>query len=342
MKEIRGRNVNEIYAAGVSFMIENGWEQSSQYDATLGKTLEIPEPVGVMYERPLERVLYDPVRDSNPFLGFFEALWIIAGRRDVKFLADIVSNMRSFSDDGATYHGAYGYRLRNLLPGEEDFCDQIEEAIRRLSLNPDDRQVVMLIRRPDDMWYKGKDQPCNYAVDLKIRQGRLNMSVINRSNDFVWGMTGTNVVQFSTLQEYIAGRIGVDVGTYHQITTSMHVYQNQQWDKIRYSPLGVDDPYAKGHVEPYPMFKELNFQNWHSDLKNFFSAYDNGVGFVESSTPYFKHVVWPMWRTLQLWKKYQKDRTIANFCNIVNAKNDIHATDWKLAAEQWLNRRERA
>ena len=233
-------------------------------DSLNGPTLEIPEPASIQYLLPCERVLFDATRDSNHFLGFFEALWIIAGRQDVKFLADIVPNMANFSDDGVRYFSAYGHRLRHLAPGRADGTardtDQIREAIDRLKANPDDRQVVLTIRDPQDMWYRGKDTACNLMVDCKIRSGRLNIHVFNRSNDFVWGMLGTNAVQFSTLQEYMAGHIGCAVGTYHQTTSSMHVYVNEQWSKIQNGSLSFwEDAYATASVSPYPM-KQVNLK----------------------------------------------------------------------------------
>lgn len=339
MKSIRGRNVNEVYYKGIELLLAEGKEQSSQYDATLGKTLEITEPVGVMYENPTERVLFDPVRDSNPFLGFFEALWIIAGRNDVGFLQGIVDSMKNFSDNGKTYYGAYGHRLRVQFA-----VDQVASAIGRLRKNPDDRQVVMLIRHPGDADYSGKDQPCNYAVDLKVRNGALNITVMNRSNDFIWGLTGTNVVQFSTLQEYIAGHIGTKVGTYHQITTSMHCYQNAQWDKIKTKTSWQVDPYQDSAVplKPYQMFRGCETYDWNNDLYKFFIKYDNqNLNVAPPDTPYFNEVVWPMWNTLQAWKSYQKNRNPQTFLDVVKAKNNIKAEDLHLAVSQWLNRRER-
>ena len=48
---------------------------------------------------------------------------------------------------------------------------------------------------------------------LKIKNGRLQMTVHCRSNDIIWGTYGANAVHFSILQEYVAARIGVDLGT---------------------------------------------------------------------------------------------------------------------------------
>lgn len=346
VRTLRARNANEAYYLGMMLMEHEGKRQNSRN----GPTIEIDEPVGLMYELPRERVLFSETRDSNPFLGFFEALWILEGRDDVKFLADIVGNMASYSDDGYRFYGSYGRRLRNLHPGmatggeNDEKRDQIWEAISRLKCNRDDRRVTMMIRNPSDMWYNGKDTPCNLLVDCKVRDGKLNISVFNRSNDFVWGMLGTNVVQFSTLQEYMAGMIGVQVGTYHQITTSMHVYLNYQWEKVKDSGTeGIhQDYYSEEKVQPYDMMQGDPY-DWHTDLHAFFKCYDNQDMYLtghQPKSPYFKEVVWPMWKTFQLWKVYRKNKDVHNFIEVANMKNNIAATDWRMNVAQWMTRRE--
>lgn len=336
MKAIRAKNANDAFAKGIFLLSAEGQQVPSRN----GDTLEMPEAASVMFLNPRERVLFDAVRDSNPFLGFFEALWIIMGREDVKFLRDIVPNMASYTDDGYAFYGAYGYRMRRA--GGWDRSDQVAEAIRRLKTNPEDRQVVLTIRKPEDMWYLGKDQPCNMMVDCKVRNGKLNIQVFNRSNDFVWGMLGTNVVQFSTLQEYMAGMIGCGVGHYHQTTSSMHVYLNPQWEKIKNASnlATYYDPYEEGLVKPYDMMQGSK-EAWHRDLDKFFSDYDNSypdrIAVFES--PYFKEVVQPMWSALRAWKRYQLNRTELNKSALILAISAIQAQDWHLAVQQWVGRR---
>jgi thymidylate synthase len=52
----------------------------------------------------------------------------------------------------------------------------------------------------------------------------LDLTVLCRSNDVVWGAYGANAVHFSVLQEYLAGRIGVDVGVMYQFSNNYHGY----------------------------------------------------------------------------------------------------------------------
>lgn len=338
MHTITAVNVNEVYPLGIDLLDKGGIVQPSQY----GETLEMPYPMSVCYLNPRERCQFDPVRDSNPFLNLFEALWILAGRQDVKFLQELVENMARYSDSGHVFYGAYGARMRGTSSYYPDTVDQVEEAISRLKSNPNDRQVAILIRYPQDSAYKGKDQPCNMIFTLKIRDGKLNIHVFNRSNDFIWGLTGTNVVQFSMIQEYIAGRVGVEIGTYHQTTDSMHVYKNEQWDKIRVNTQRVPvwDLYTNDaeHVKPYPMYTE----GFDEDLHAFFKQYDENTGMgitrVPWKTGFFQDLVFPAWYSFQAYKNYRETKREASLEEARRLALDIPA-DWGVMIRMWLDRR---
>ena len=320
MLSIHATNVNDVWPIGLMHLRESGVALNSRN----GPVIEYPEPVSICYEVPMERVLFDKKRDINPFLHFFEPLWILAGQQDVEFLANIVSRFKEYSDNGEIFYGAYGHRM--MYPN-----DQIAEAVKILKANPDDRRVVLQIRKPDDMWYTGKDTPCNTAVACKIRNGKLNIHVFNRSNDYIWGMTGANMPQFSTLQEYLAGKIGCGVGYYHQTTDSMHVYTelNDKWEACKNTSVLVVDPYELGTVQPFPMFTNVTDpDDFDKDLFDFF---ENGERLV-FHTAYFNEVVRPMWDTF-IRHKHHKDG--------LKYVDRIAASDWRLVTKNWLEKREK-
>ena len=69
------------------------------------------------------------------------------------------------------------------------------------------------------------DIPCNLLSMLKVRNDRLDWTQVLRSNDLILGVPH-NVVQFTTLQEVVAGWLGVEVGCYVHISDSLHVYEH--------------------------------------------------------------------------------------------------------------------
>jgi len=323
-------------------------------------TLELEGAVATVYQNPTQMVLFDPLRDANPFFHFFEALWILAGRNDVAFLAHFNKKMAEYSDDGYVFHAPYGFRLRhawsmgsamNIDPSHE--IDQIEYCIAKLRADPDSRQCVMVIWDPQQDWVRTKDVPCNDMVMLKLREGALRMTVCNRSNDVVWGAYGANVVQFSTLLTYMARRIGVDVGTYTQISDSFHVYMDNpywlQWvqrhssgvppvDHDFYNDLGYYDDMFKSEnrwMQPIDFMGAVHHPSlFDEDLARFFKAWEGQGTFnaADYATDSFRHVVIPMFETHVLWK--QKDYVAA-----LGRCSGIEVGDWRLACSQWMMRR---
>lgn len=285
-------------------------------------TLEIPEPVCTTYLKPLERVLFEPLRDANPFFHVMEALWILGGRNDVAFLHQFNKNLRIYSDNQVTFHGAYGHRLRSCG------MDQLNAVVEKFKEDLDTRQAVLQIwDYREDLLSTTKDRPCNDMVFLKIRDNKLNITVANRSNDAIWGCYGANVVQFSYLQEYLAARIGCEMGVYNQVSDSFHVYtDNPQWAKLKNLLPRCHDHYSEGTVKPYPLVSEP--KTFDLELHEFLNQVPNNLGYWDNT--FFPDVAIPMWNcwfahkeTKDGWKHLQ----------------DIKATDWRLACKEWLERR---
>lgn len=325
MLEIHARNVEQALYHGVVLLRDHGFKVSPR-----GKvTLEAPCPVATTYEFPRERVLLNEVRDANPFFHFMESLWILAGREDVEFVSRFNSNIASFSDDGVRFHAPYGYRLRQHING-----DQFEKVIRLFQEDPDTRRAVLQIWSSRlDLAVDSKDIPCNDLVFFKIRDGRLNMTVCNRSNDMIWGAYGANAVQFSVIQEYLAGRLGVEVGEYVQMSDSFHVYiDNPQWSGLlAWADTVVNEnwilSYPQLDIHPYPMVCYPD--QFDKDLYRWFAQPNTLDDYVN---PFFNDVAVPMY---VCWTRHKKFKDALTFVD------DIKASDWKLACYNWLKRREK-
>jgi thymidylate synthase len=165
-----------------------------------------------------------------------ELVWILAGRGDAKFLTYFNNSLSKFAGTGAFLHGAYGERLRRHFG-----LDQLEHAYRALSSNPESRQVVLQIWDPkiDLPQHNGlprdPDIPCNTQSILKVRNHRLEWLQIMRSNDIYLGLPH-NLVQFTFLQEIIAGWLGLLPGHYHHVSDSLHLYERDA-NKVSVSPM---------------------------------------------------------------------------------------------------------
>lgn len=325
---IVGNNVNHVLPVAVRLFKD---KCAVSQVTTRGKTtLEHNGPVLTTYLNPCERVLFSPLRDANPFFHFFESLWILDGRNDVKWISFFLKNIADYSDDGQTFHGAYGHRLRNHF-----MHDQIKWVIAHLLYGDQNsrRATVGLYDPVVDHAYSN-DIPCNLSLVFLIRADKLNLTVYNRSNDMVWGAYGANVVQFSTILEIVASLIGVEVGTYTQVSNSFHVYEDApSWIKLQNMDLIVHDPY-KCEVAPFKIVEEnCSVNKFFIDLSTFMTS-SNGrvVSTDELKLPFFKYVAVPLYNAFCEYKR-------KNHAFALDWVSHCAATDWKKAAKEWLERR---
>ena len=338
MKVINARNVNDALAQGIGLLLEQGVRREGRN----GVTLEIPEPVTTVYERPWERVLLNPVRDANPFFHFFEALWILAGRDDVKFLTEFNKRMVDYSDDGVVFNAPYGYRLRHGILNAQH--DQLARVIDILRGDPDSRQAVCQIWDEDDLYENTKDKACNMSIVFRIRNTpqchpQLHMTVYNRSNDMLWGAYGANMVQFSTVQEYVARHLGIALGPYTQVSNSFHVYLDgpggSLWDRL----VTLNAPFVEYPDDTLVSMCQGNHPeqmiHFDNDLELFFKMYDmDGIdGILRTpnlgwQSGYFTALAIPM---LTAFYQYGPGDNIGGAKSV----HYIQADDWRLAVEQW-------
>lgn len=175
---------------------------------------------------PRQRWISSRVPAINPAFAIAEVVWIMQGRNDADFINFWNPALPKYCGEDREYHGAYGFRLRHNIG-----TDQIERAYQVLSKNPDTRQVVLQIwdgkidLPAENAAPASTDIPCNICSMLNVRDGRLEWTQIMRSNDLFLG-TPHNIVQFTSLQEVLAGWLGLEVGSYYQLSNSLHAYVN--------------------------------------------------------------------------------------------------------------------
>ena len=327
MHTIHARNVSDAFVGGMKLLYEEGVERKSR----AGTVLEYPTCVATVYEKPWERVLFNPVRDANPFFHLMESLWMLRGQRDVKPLVRYNKNMDDYSDDGEIFHGAYGYRWRKHFTQDYRVLDQVKIIIRRLGKDPNDRRCVLQMwDAPYDLNVNKVDIPCNTHVYFKIRDelggddrsghlNKLHMTVCCRSNDIIWGAYGANAVQFSMLQQYIADCLDIEMGPYIQISDSFHAYEDI-FEAYRIHEEGL--PYRSR--EPYEDFT-------HTRFKIPRDIHFGDAMFYRSS--FYTELIEPMNKAWDHWKNGQWQ---AAFDTV---KSQMPIQDWQQACTIWLERR---
>lgn len=300
-----------------------------------GPVIMFETPSTIVWNKPQERVVFWPKRDANPFFHLMESLWMISGRRDVKFVEQFVKRMKTFSDDGKKFHAAYGYRWRKHFKR-----DQLPLIIEALQKNKDcRRQVLDIWDMRTDLSKDGLDLPCNISCTFQVNvKGELDMVVHNRSNDAMMGAMGANVVHFSILQEYIAAGVGVPVGKYWQVSSNLHVYMH---DFERFKELAdfAPDPHRTLNGCPYETGQvvvtsivDIPLKEWEQDL----AMWMKNPAKVGLRSGFFLRTATPMMMAHRAFKKGKLDEAI----EIIETQM-LPNSDWKKASLEWLHRRKK-
>lgn len=254
-------SVTEALPILLNAIQENGVEVGSR----AGRTQELTH-VGITLVDPMDREILCDYRKPNLAAQIAETMWVLAGRDDIDWLANYLPRVRDFSDDGETWRAGYGKRLRAW----EDHAhartiDQWRWVVEHLRENPGSRRAVMSIWDPEVDTQDGKDIPCNDWLSFLSRDGYLDLHVAIRSNDVIWGWSGINQFEWSSLLEITAGMVGMRVGSLHFSTTSFHLYDHHfaKADRIRSQTL----PNLE-HLERSPRFDPLAVRNEETGPRN--------------------------------------------------------------------------
>ncbi len=243
-----------------------------------GDTVELLH-VGLAIADPRQRLVF--ARPMNPAFAVAEAIWILGGLNDVELLSWWNPRYRRLAADPGepAFHGAYGYRLGSqpgISPdlawrlrhpaGAPPRIDQLRHAADALRHDSGSRQVVLQIwdaaRDLPDPEPRSRDIPCNLLSHLLVREGRLEWLQIMRSNDLVWGLP-YNLVQFTVMQEVVAGWLGLEVGTYQHLSSSLHVYERHWRDlasidrTVESVPLNTSELRVGSYQQWEQIWKEL-------------------------------------------------------------------------------------
>ncbi|WP_063608986.1 thymidylate synthase [Shouchella clausii] len=276
MKIFSGDNFSAIYYE----MLGSGYRSAEPYtESRIGEVKDLG-PVYFEIKEDKFRFPYLDKRAINPFFALAEFSWIITGSNQLKPLQFFIKNYHKYSDDGETLNGAYGHRLRYKFD-----IDQIEKAIEGLRKNPGSRRIVLTMWSVDDLLSDSNDLPCNTSIMLKIRNEKLDITIINRSNDLFMGVP-YNVFVFYLLQVYLASKIGCRIGVQRHFTDSLHIYKRDM-DKINKVIASNNKKTIEAIPEIIPVFNtdsyvnidhnKVNNQDYdelvNDEISNFFKSY---------------------------------------------------------------------
>lgn len=158
----------------------------------------------------------------------------------------------------------------------------------------------------------------------------LNMTVFNRSNDLIWGTMGANAVHFAFLQEYVAGRLNLKLGTYYQVSNNQHFY-TEKWEPEKWLEW-----YKSGENSAY-YYPEINSR--YSLLNSAHTLDIQLEQFIEDKEAsktfgnlFLEYVAKPVKQAFNLHKEREYGKALER-CE------DIALRDWRIACQNWLTKR---
>lgn len=212
---------------------------------------------------PRQREILTPDRNASYAAQIAETMWVLAGRNDIGWLSAYLPRAAQFSDDGETWRGGYGPRIRR---GHWD-VDQLAHVVQLLQEDPDTRRAVINIYDPETDTEPGKDIPCNNWLHLLVRDGALHLHVVARSNDLMWGWSGINAFEWSVLLEVVAQLTDHAIGQMTFSISSLHIYE-PYWPKAKWIAGQILDPWIG--IDELPRYRGTDIRELDEQLREWF------------------------------------------------------------------------
>jgi thymidylate synthase len=209
-----------------------------------GNMREIPGLCTVAIEDPSAYLALNPERRLDPWVALAEFPWLIAGRSDVAWISAYLPRAVDFSDNGKHWRAGYGPRLRQWGSFAGPELDQLGMVVALLRRDLATRQAVLSLWDPAaDLGVRSKDVPCTNWLHFQCHPDMggmvLDLTVVMRSNDLMWGFSGVNIVNFCLLLQAVACAVGVRAGTYRHVASNMHAYE-RHFARLRPIAEGYD------------------------------------------------------------------------------------------------------
>ncbi len=198
--------VDKIFSNGKRIETSRGW-------AT--------ELTGVLLELSNPRARLSRTETRGKSLSCLGKLcWYLAKTNDRRFISYYLPEYYKSADGNEIFDG-YGPRLFGWK-GQ----DQVANVIDLLKTKSCSRRAVIQLFDAGDLAEEHNDVPCTCTLQFMIRENELSMFTNMRSNDVYWGLPH-DIFSFTMLQEIVARKLSVEIGTYKHAVGSLHLYDSK-------------------------------------------------------------------------------------------------------------------
>tara|TARA_B110000208_G_scaffold39958_1_gene53025 strand:+ start:3481 stop:4125 length:645 start_codon:yes stop_codon:yes gene_type:complete len=178
--------------------------------------------VGFTLNNPMDNIITNQDRNFNVEYAKAEWKWYLSGDRNINKLGEIYGKTpviwKRMANSNGEVNSNYGYQWERN--------NQLDKVVAILKDNPSTRRAAISIYDGKEINDYNRDTPCTYAVQFTILNDKLNMSVYMRSNDLWYGFC-IDQYCFSMLQQHVAERLSIDVGSYYHHAHNLHLYNDK-------------------------------------------------------------------------------------------------------------------
>ncbi len=151
-----------------------------------------------------------------------EFLWYLKGDRLDTSITDHAKMWKGLINEDGSINSNYG----QYLFGDQQ---QFWNVVKLLEDDRESRRGSISILNKDHLLSDTKDVPCTYAINFRIRQNKLDMTVHMRSQDAIFGM-GNDAPTFSFVHEMMWQALrekypSLEYGLYCHFADSFHIYE---------------------------------------------------------------------------------------------------------------------
>lgn len=143
--------------------------------------------------------------------------WYLANKPNDDRITKYATMWKMLKQPDGTFASNYG----QYMFSEQGGFQWVVDTLRR---DPDSRQAIIPFAHKNNLYEGNKDQICTLGIVFNIRNNKLNMTVMMRSNDIFKGST-VDWVCFTWFWEMIATELNITTGTYTHIANSIHIYE---------------------------------------------------------------------------------------------------------------------
>lgn len=205
MKTIKSATIGRLHELAVDAVMKYGKEVVTENNDI---TIELPEPLCLECPFSIDYRLSDKSSVKESFAEAYMEYLIYGYDTDVKFEYDYHSRLFD-------YNGV----------------NQIEKLINHLKEKSTTRRGVAITWQPE-VDIEKEDVPCLQWLNINIRDNKVNMTVLFRSNDILLAL-GANMYGLTGLQSYIAEKLNVECGIYRHIAVHPHIYVNRDKNELK-------------------------------------------------------------------------------------------------------------